>query len=129
MRVPCLVGAIVVALSPAALAQGGSITTETVFIGNPAAGGCQSIGNVPTLSGGTPAAARVDIRYNSGSQVLRLDVTNQSPVFPGIPNPVLTKIALNLPMGAVTTGSLKAQAGTLGAPRASGSTSTPTASW
>ena len=55
------------------------------------------------LSNGTRATAFCDITYDNVSHIVTLDVVNDSPVVPGVPNPILTQLAINLPQGAITS--------------------------
>jgi hypothetical protein len=77
--------------------------------------GCQGSEDPPRLSNGTPASATLDFVYDQSTQRLTLRVTNTSPVTVGVANPLITRIAFNLPPGAVTSAQLLSQAGSSGA--------------
>jgi hypothetical protein len=67
------------------------------------------------LSGGTLASGTVDFEYFQATHVLRLVVTNTSPVTVGVPNPLITRIYFNAPAGTVDSATLLSQVGSGGA--------------
>ena len=75
--------------------------------------GCQAGG--PVLSAGTLASGTVDFEYLPATHVLRLVVTNTSPVTVGVPNPLITRIYFNAPAGTVDSATLLSQVGSGGA--------------
>lgn len=90
-------------------------TTQSLTIGGSGARGCQGPENPPLLSDGTPASADFDFTYDAATHVLSLVVANTSPVTRGVPNPLITRLAFNLPHGAVTGVTLLSQSGSGGA--------------
>ncbi len=94
----------------------------TVQIGGAGAFGCQDNLNPPKLSNGTPAAAEYEFTYDAVTARLTLRVTNTSPVLTGVPNPLITLIAFNLPAHAVSGVQLVSQTGSSGATPAFGMT-------
>ncbi len=94
----------------------GGVTTALKAIGGPGGFSCCGPGDPPTLCDGTTeASATVAFSYDDGSHTLTLVVENTSPVEPGVPNPLLTKLHFNAPPGAVTGLSLLSQTGSGGA--------------
>lgn len=91
-------------------------TTHALTVGETSSVGCQNSQDPPTLDDGiTRATAQLDFSYDATSGVLGLDVSNTSPVTTGVPNPVITRIAFNLPTGAVTGATLMMQTAAGGA--------------
>lgn len=86
-----------------------------VQVGGNGAYGCQGNANPPTLTGQTPASASYGFTYDAATAMLTLRVTNTSAVTQGVPNPLLTLIAFNLPAHAVTGMTLQSQVGAGGA--------------
>jgi hypothetical protein len=107
----CVIGAGLIAASPLAAQP----TTQSLAIGGAGARGCQDLRDPPRLSDGTLAAAVLDFTYDAPTRVLDLVVTNTSPVIRGVPNPLITRIAFNLPHQAVTAVTLLSQTGVGGA--------------
>ncbi|HKB16629.1 MAG TPA: hypothetical protein VKF62_11220 [Planctomycetota bacterium] len=94
----------------------GGVTSAVKSIGGPGGLSCCGPGNPPTLCDGeTVATARVSFAYDDVAHTLTLVVENTSPVLPGVPNPLLTKLHFNAPPGAVTGLSLLSQSGSGGA--------------
>lgn len=98
-----------------AMAQS-SVTTSSLAIGGPGALGCATpLLDPPTLEDGVLASADCDYSYDSFSQILTLTVTNTSLIVPGEPNPLISKIYVNLPQLAIASATLISQAGSGGA--------------
>jgi hypothetical protein len=109
MRLNHVLGA---AISIAALPILGSaqVTEHTVLLGGGSAVGCQNSTVPPTLDDGvTVGTAQLDFRYDASTAILELSVTNTSPDVPGTPNPVITQVAFNLPVGTVQSIELLSQ--------------------
>jgi hypothetical protein len=101
--------------STAAVALGVSASAQaTVVIGGSGAHGCQTNATPPVLTGGVPASAQLDFAYDRTTHVLKLTVTNTSPVRAGESNPLLAELYFNLPEGAVTGIALVGQSGSGG---------------
>ncbi len=90
-------------------------TTQSLTVGASGARGCQGPENPPLLSNGTPASASLGFTYDATTGELALVVANTSPVTRGVPNPLITRIAFNLPQGAITGVTLVSQSGSGGA--------------
>lgn len=90
-------------------------STHSLSIGGAGARGCQGTEDPPALSDGTLATATLDFSYDAMSHVLEVVVANTSPVTPRVPNPLVTRIACNLPHEAVTAVTLLSQTGSGGA--------------
>ena len=90
-------------------------TTSSLTIGGPGAVGCSGTADPPTLPTGAPASGVLDFAYDTVTQFLTLVVTNTSTIQPGIANPVVTRVALNLPQLAVTAATLVSQSSASGA--------------
>lgn len=89
-------------------------TTQSLVIGGGGARGCQGTQDPPQLSNGTIATATFDFTYDDITHVLTLVVSNSSPVTTGVPNPLITRMAFNLPHEAVTGVRLLSQTGAAG---------------
>lgn len=107
-KIPTLVSALF--LSALAAAQ---TTDYCLPIGGAGSHGCQDP-NAPVLTGNVVATADLEYLYDMATGVLTLVVTNTSPIVAGEENPVITRIAFNVPAG-VTGASLVTQTGTGGA--------------
>lgn len=90
------------------------VTTDTVQIGGRGAIGSEG-GDPPLLNNGTLATATMRYEFDSATGILRLVVTNTSPVTRGVPNPLITQVYFNLPRGGITAFTLQSQAGSGGA--------------
>ena len=111
---PSLVLAVACALA-AAIPCATQATTQSLTIGGSGARGCQGQEDPPWLSNGTLATATFDFSYDAHTHVLDLVVANTSPVTHGVPNPLITRIAFNLPHHAVADVTLLSQTGSGGA--------------
>jgi hypothetical protein len=101
----------------AAFLAGQSVTTTTLAIGGVDALGCAALAsNPPTLEDGALVSGQNEVSYNSMTHVLTLTVSNTSPVVPGVPNPVITRVFANLPQLAVADVILLSQTGAGGPP-------------
>jgi len=117
LRSPFISRAAVLAFGLALLAapvHAGS-TSESLAIGGPGTFGCQGPDDPPTLGGGVPASGTIDYAYDDGSGILTLTVANTSEVTAGVPNPLITRVWINLPHLAVSGVTLLSQTGSGGA--------------
>ncbi len=88
---------------------------SVIVIGGAGSFGSNGSSNPGTLSDGfTFASARLVFDWDGMTSQLTLTVENNSPVFGGVPNPVLTDVFFNVPSG-VTGLSLASQSGSGGA--------------
>lgn len=92
-------------LAPLAGAQ------TTVEVG-PDGAGCQPEGAL--LTDGTVASATASFAYDAATAILRVTVTNTSPVIPGVANPLITRIYFAAPPGLIETADLIGQTGSGG---------------
>jgi len=110
---PLLLAASLSLVASAGIAQ---VTTHNLVVGGAGAVGCQPHGqNPPLLNEGTEASGTIELRYDAATGGLQLRVTNTSTVVPLVPNPLVSELALNLPMGAVTRAELASQTSSGGA--------------
>jgi len=116
MRMPPSRPFLVLCLSLAAAAATAQPTPQDLVIGGSGARGCQGTQDPPRLSNGTLASANLEFSYDDAAHVLTLVVDNTSPVTQGVPNPLITRLAFNLPHEAVTRVDLLSQTGAGGAP-------------
>ncbi|MBK8977448.1 MAG: hypothetical protein IPM29_16170 [Planctomycetes bacterium] len=112
---PSLVLATLLAALQLAPAPAAQVTTASLRIGGIDAVGCQGADDPPTLTGGVPASAELDLAYDQAALRLTLTVTNTSAVLPGQATPLLTRLFLNLPPGAITGATLAGQTAAGGA--------------
>ncbi|MFO1053002.1 MAG: hypothetical protein U1F36_12380 [Planctomycetota bacterium] len=111
-----LLASLVLASGVATLAPlAAQVTTNSLAIGGAGAIGCQGSEDPPTLSEGVPASAQFDVTYDPATHRMTLTVTNTSDVVANQANPVLTRIFLNTPPGALTGALLVSQTGSGGA--------------
>ncbi len=101
-------------LASALSAQQGP-TTSSLTIGGLGAVGCGTTADPPTLPGDVPVSGGLHFAYDPATQLLTLVVTNTSTVQAGVANPVVTRVALNLPQLAVTAAALVSQSSAAGA--------------
>jgi len=93
----------------ASLANAG-VTQVSLALGEAGSPGCTGPNDPPTLDDGvTRATATFDLSYDDATGVLTLVAHNTSPVVPGVPNPLLRELYLNLPHGTVSGVSLLLQ--------------------
>ncbi len=85
------------------------VTQVAVAIGGQDAVGCQGDDNPPSLTGGVPASGIVDFTYDQSTQRLTLIVTNTSEVIDHQATPLLTRVYLNTPPGAIDSLTLVGQ--------------------
>lgn len=91
------------------------VSTNSLSIGGLSAPGCQGGDDPPTLSGGVPAGATYDVSYDPSTSRMTLTVTNTSPIVADQATPLLTRIFLNTPPGAISAATLIQQSGAGGA--------------
>jgi hypothetical protein len=72
-------------------------------------------GDPPVLNNGTMATGQMMFAYDDVANTLTLIVSNDSPVVPGEPNPLITDIFFNVPYLACTAITLNSQVGSGGA--------------
>lgn len=97
--------AVLLSLACAAPCVAQSVTTAALQIGGPGAVGCAGTGDPPLLPGAVAATATLDFAYDLATSTLTVTATNTSPVFGGA-NPVMTRIAFNVPQFAVAGAAL-----------------------
>jgi hypothetical protein len=107
--------AFLIALSLVAGPSLAGTTSESLAIGGLGTTGCQGPEDPPTLGGGVLASGTIGYAYDEATGILTLTVANDSPVTMGVPNPLITKVWINLPHLAVSGVSLLSQSGSGGA--------------
>ncbi|MCA8951713.1 MAG: hypothetical protein KDE27_19550 [Planctomycetes bacterium] len=106
-----IAAAVLLALANPMFAQS---SNSCLPIGKHGAFGCQDP-NSPVITNGVVATGDVDLTYDPNTGLLDIVVENTSPIVSGETNPVITRLAFNLPSGTVDAVHLVSQSGTGGA--------------
>jgi len=92
------------------------VTTDSIVIGGPGSQSSELFDDPGLLGDGlTEASAVYVFTLDVGAATLELEVTNTSPVVPGVQNPLLTDVYFNLP-AAITGVTLTSQSAIAGVP-------------
>jgi len=95
---------------------GAQVTTDSIVIGGPGSQSSELFDDPGLLGDGlTEASAVYVFTLDVGAATLELEVTNTSPVVPGVQNPLLTDVYFNLP-AAITGVTLTSQSAIAGVP-------------
>jgi len=94
------------------------VTTDSIVIGGPGSQSSELFDDPGLLGDGlTEASAVYVFTLDVGAATLEVEVTNTSPVLPGVQNPLLTDVYFNLP-AAITGVTLNSQSAIAGVPPA-----------